>query len=134
MTEIAKPAQLGTARNRVRVGALFLVVFVAAVGAIMLANTRLLGLGDPKWGPDGWLYYWPMWVAFYTPVALSVLAQSLRLPEPALWRFFGPLLAVLVVTIEVSFLLDHHWRWLVVESIFIFAVSEVLVRSHRAAA
>ncbi len=101
----------------------------------MFLNTVVLGLGDNKFGSSGWKVYWPFWGVVFTPAAIVFAVQSFRIPSErgALIRFFAPSLILLLVTIEVSFLLDLHWPWVIVEFFALFAISEFLVRARRGA-
>jgi hypothetical protein len=102
----------------------FLAAYVLAVGALMYANTAWFGLGDVKFGADGWQLYWPLWSLFYAPVAFAALVAALcsgvaprSKKAGLLWASFILILA----SMEVSFALDVELPVLLVEWVVLAA-------------
>ena len=119
--------------NSIFLSGTFLALFAIGVGLLMLLNTTLLGLGDPKFGRSGWEVYWPLWLAFYSPSALVFVGQSFRLPLPErrFVSFFVPASVLLLFAVEISFAVDLGWSWLLMEFVVLAIVSEAMVRSAR---
>ena len=42
-------------------------VYLGAVTSLMYLNTTYLDLGDPKFGQNGWTFYWWVWALMYLP-------------------------------------------------------------------
>jgi hypothetical protein len=87
----------------------YLLAYVTASCLLMLMNTGLLGLGDPKFGAGGWIIYWPLWGAMFLP-PVFVASFVVELWWPAVSRtalhFLIGTLATYLAAMEVSFLLD----------------------------
>jgi len=87
----------------------YLLAYIASSGLLMVANTTVFGLGDPKFGAGGWILYWPLWGAFYLPpfFAASFFAEVWWCSTPRrLFHFFAVTLVVYLAAMEISFTLD----------------------------
>jgi hypothetical protein len=114
----------------------FLVTYVMLAGAVMITNTAVLGLGDPKFGAWGWMLYWPIWGAVYfVPIAVAGFTAERWWPSTPrrLLRFLGATLAIVLVAMEVSFLLDIGLEALVIElailSVAVFIYARMYLRN-----
>lgn len=58
---------------------------------VMVVNTTMPGLGDPKFGPTGWPLYWPLWAACFSPAVLvaSIARNTGRAVQPSSWLFWS---------------------------------------------
>jgi hypothetical protein len=85
-----------------------LAVYVFATGGLMYANTNWFGLGDVKFGADGWMLYWPLWAIFFSPIVLAAvfIAWSFRFPGVRGIAFFLACLLTTLASLEISFVLD----------------------------
>ncbi|MEX0701487.1 MAG: hypothetical protein WD069_05265 [Planctomycetales bacterium] len=109
----------------------FIAGYVLLTAAVMYVNTTVLRLGDPKFGGGGFELYWPLWMAFYSPVVIAALA--------AVWwsgltglrslGLAGLMLAVILVVFEVSLLFDIHWSVLLIEWVVLAIVFFSLARA-----
>ena len=87
----------------------YLLVYIASSGALMILNTAVFGLGDPKFGAGGWIIYWPLWGVMFAPpvfVASFVAEVWWRSTPRRLLQFFAVTLGAYLGALEVSFALD----------------------------
>lgn len=86
----------------------FVLAYIVVSGALMYANTVWFGLGDVKFGTEGWRIYWPLWCAFYSPVALAaiVVVYLSGLPPQKKASVLWVSLSAILVTLEVSFIFN----------------------------
>ena len=103
---------------------IYFILYIVVVGFLMYTNTTVLALGDPKFGPEGWQYYWPIWAVFYTP---AVLLSGVFFSISA--RYLGAWLVVIFTTLQVSFIYDINWQVLALELI-LMSVSMLLVKKY----
>ena len=89
----------------------FGLAYVILVVLLMVANTTTLGLGDPKFGPGGWRFYWPVWAVIFAPPVLVIVCHRLadRGRPKSEWGFYLTSLVSILAAMEGSFLLDLHW-------------------------
>jgi hypothetical protein len=109
----------------------YLLAFIAASGLLMVANTTVFGLGDPKFGAGGWLIYWPIWGVFYLPSVFvaSLLAELWWRSTPQrLLYFFAFTLGAYLAAMEVSFVMDVQWQALLVEVALLSIATVILAR------
>jgi len=97
--------------HRLTSALVFILGYAASIGVVMFLNTALFGLGDPVLGTDGWQVYWPLWGAFFLPLAITGLAITWSLPAEAatLRRLYVLFWSFLVVAVEVSFVFDARF-------------------------
>jgi hypothetical protein len=107
----------------------FGVVYVLGTGALMYANTVWFGLGDIKFGTDGWKLYWPLWSVFYSPIALAAIVIAWRsgLPNPMRIALMWLFLLITLANLEASFVFDRGpvllVQWVVSLAVFILVRS-----------
>jgi hypothetical protein len=89
-----------------RYSAAFVLCYVLLSGLLMMLNTVALGLGDPKFGSEGWRLYWPLWAAFYSPALLVALLSCVYMGLERFVAFYIVALAVILTTMELSFIFD----------------------------
>ena len=109
----------------------YLLAYLAGAGALMVVNTTVLGLGDPKFGAGGWLIYWPVWgVMFLPPIFVaSFVAEKWWGTRRVLLRFFGLTLATYLVAMEISFLNDIQLPTLAIELLILATLTVLLGRA-----
>jgi len=96
----------------------YLVAYIASSGVLMVANTLVFGLGDPKFGAGGWIIYWPLWGVMFAPpvfVASFVAEVWWRSAPRRLLQFFAVTLSAYLGAMEVSFALDVQLPTLSIE-------------------
>jgi hypothetical protein len=89
----------------------YLLIYIAVSGAVMVTNTTLLGLSDPKFGTNGWVFYWPLWGGMFLPlvfVASFVAEARWQSPSNVRLSFLAGTLASYVVAMEISFVNDFQ--------------------------
>jgi len=110
----------------------YLLAFIGATGVLMIANTTVFGLGDPKFGAGGWLIYWPVWgVAFLPPIFVASLLAELwwRSTLQRLLQFLGVTLGAYLAAMEISFVVDIQWPALVAELVVLCGATVFLARN-----
>src|SRR5262245_23689768 len=115
---------------------LFLVVYVFGSGALIYANTTWFGLGDLKFGAGGWIFYWPIWVVFFAPIALAavVVTWCFRFPGLKGIAFIWICLLATLASLEISFVSDVKLPGLFMEWILLpiaFVLLAGVARSWR---
>jgi len=99
---------------------------------LMIVNTAALGLGDPKFGSEGWHLYWPLWAAVFSPVVIVViLVRTVNRPiHRSSWRFYLLALVVILVAMEASFVVDLGWSAALAELTVLCIGAYVFGRQH----
>lgn len=109
----------------------YLLAFIGATGVLMIANTTVFGLGDPKFGAAGWIVYWPAWgIVFFPPIFVAGLLAELswRSTLQRLLQFFGVTLGATLAAMEISFIVDIQWPALIVELVVLCGVTVFFAR------
>lgn len=100
--------------------------------ALMIANTWLLGVGDPKFRVDGWRIYWPMWSVAFSPAVLATIIVTVVYGQnrQSSWSVYLTSLGVILIALEESALLDTKWPALLTELVVLCSLTVVLSRRH----
>ena len=110
--------------------------YILITGGIIFCNTALWGLGDPKFGPTGWQFYWPVWSILYAPITIAglILAAFWRIGKISVFTKLSILLAAIISCLEASFIADAQFPLLIGENIallMVFIVIAVFTRTRR---
>jgi len=109
----------------------FIAIYILLVGVLMYMNTNVLGLGDPKFGGQGWLFYWPLWGIMYSPAIVAIL---FFLPERNIANsqlMFSAALIIILLVLEISFFYDIGWQLLFLELVaLIWAFIYIAKKGH----
>ena len=109
----------------------YLLAYIVGSGVIMIVNTGVLGLGDPKFGAGGWLIYWPLWGIMFSPlvfIASFVAEMWWRSTPKPLLQFFGITLLAFLCAMEASFIADAQLPTLGVELLVLGTLTVVFAR------
>ncbi len=105
-------------------GSVLFIAIIGYVGSIALLvwiNTAVLCLGDPKFddGCGGFDLYFLVWVISFAPLGILATALAVRSAPNHHATCTSTLLAIYAVVIllgvEVSFIFDAKWPWLLAE-------------------
>ncbi len=98
----------------------------------MVVNTAMLGLGDAKFGAGGWLIYWPLWAAMFSPpiFTASFIAEARwqTPPNDRLW-FLAGTLASYLVAMEISFVNDIQLPAIGIELVILASITVLVGRA-----
>lgn len=94
----------------------FVVAYLAGALGLVWFDLHVLGLGDPKFGTAVDIYF-PLWSAFYSPAVVAALVFLWRSRQPGLrvWRLAGLYLMLILAALEIAFVLDAGWIFLLME-------------------
>ena len=104
--------------------------YVVLSGLMLAANTTVLRLGDPKFGQEGWRLYWPIWGIAFAPVLLVGLVAALiyrRHPHRSA-VFLAVVVAVTLVAMQISFLVDLKWQGVLTELVLLCLATTIAAR------
>lgn len=87
----------------------------------MYTNTEYFTFGDQKFGEDGWTDYWFMWAMLYSPMLLygMVLNWFKNDQMKDYIKCNMVLILLLSIFIEISFINDLSWRFIIIEYVII---------------
>src|ERR1044071_2148558 len=87
----------------------FVAAYLAGVLGLIWFDLHVLGLGDPKF--TSVFIYFPLWSVGLAPAVIFAVVFLWRstLRGWHLWRLGGVYLALILVTLQISFALDIDW-------------------------
>lgn len=106
---------------RLSVSIASVVLYCTVIVSLMYVNTVYLSLGDPKFGEDGWEFYWYIWALFYSPMLIYGFVLNYFKNDKFKDYIKCNLVFILflAVFIEISFIKDISWPRIIIEYLII---------------